>query len=255
MAVSVGLLVSIKTLMEVCVNGKTGFIDVASCTLHLGSGGSGAPVIYVIDSPEHPVGLASLAVGLRSNVVGIPVRDWGDSLTPWPASGLYRGEPDFGGRAHDTLAELCGHAIPNIERHNVLTPCSRAICGYSLAGLFALFALLHSDEFSGCACLSGSVWYEGWVEHLRTSDANLEERFAFLSVGTKEKRGARPILHGVQDNMQDCVRILETRGCTVRYQTGPGGHLQFVSERFDAGLGALDEWLSDTRQRGAIDRG
>ena len=254
MAVTVGLPVSIKTLMEDYVNSKAMFIDVSSCALHRGGGGNHAPIIFVVDSPEHPLDLAGLAVGRESHVVGVPVRDWGDSLTPWPATGLYRGEANFGGRAHDTLAELCGHVIPDIERRGGLVPCSRAICGYSLAGLFALFALLQGDAFSACACLSGSVWYEGWVDHLRKSDIDLAERFAFLSVGTKEKRAARPILKGVQDKMEECARILETRGCTVRYQTGPGGHLQFVPERFDVGLGALDDWLSDTRQRGTVDR-
>lgn len=215
----------------------------SSSVVHRGDGCADASVIYVVDAPEHPLDIASLATGRKTNVVTLPVRDWGDSLTPWPAPGLYRGEPDFGGRATETLAELCDLVIPDIERCEGFRPSSRAICGYSLAGLFALFALLHSDTFCACACLSGSVWYEGWVDYLRSSHTDLTGQFAFLSVGTKEKRAARPILHGVQDNMEDCARILEAHGCTVRYQTGPGGHLQFVSERFDAGLGKLDEWL------------
>ena len=226
------------------MNSGTGVIDVSSCVLHRGGGGDCAPAVFVVDSPEHPIGLVELAIGRSSNVVSVPVCDWGASLTPWPAPGLYRGEPDFGGRAHDTLTELCERTIPEIERREGLRPGTRAICGYSLAGLFALFALVHGDAFSACACISGSVWYEGWTEHLRASDVDLTGRFAYLSVGTKEKRAARPILHAVQNNMEDCTRILEKHGCTVRYQTGPGGHLQFVPERFDAGLGALDEWLS-----------
>ena len=229
---------------EVCVNGKSVRIDASSCILHRGSGGTCAPVVYVIDEPAHPVDLTALAAGRESNVVGVPVRDWGCNLTPWPAPGLYRGEPDFGGRAYDTLAELCERTIPEIERDAGLRPAMRAICGYSLAGLFALFALMHGDAFSACACISGSVWYEGWVEHLRARDVDLAGRYAFLSIGTKEKRAARPILHAVQDNMEDCARILEDHGCAVRYQTSPGGHLQFVSERFDTGISALDEWLS-----------
>ena len=232
------------THSEVCVASRTGFIEASSYALHRGSGGARAAVIYVVDSPEHPIDLASLVARCETNVVSVPIHDWGDSLTPWTAPGLYRGEPDFGGRAHETLEELCAHTIPLIERREGLRPGSRAICGYSLAGLFALFTLLQCEAFSACACLSGSVWYEGWVEHLRQSDVDLTGRFAFLSVGTKEKRAARPILHGVQDNMEDCARILRAHGCAVRYQTGPGGHLQFVSERFDAGLGALDGWLS-----------
>ena len=230
------------------MTGSTGFIDMSSSVVHRSDRCADAPVIYVVDAPEHPFDITPLAIGRAANVVTMPIRDWGDSLTPWPAAGLYRGEPDFGGRAPETLAELCDLAIPEIERREGLRPTSRAICGYSLAGLFALFALIHGDMFSACACLSGSVWYEGWVDRLRTSETDLAGRFAYLSVGTKEKRAARPILQAVQDNMEDCARILEAHGCTVRYQTGPGGHLQFVSERFDAGLRTLDEWLFARRQ-------
>ncbi len=231
------------SLEEECVTVGKGLIDDSTYSLHRGIAGPCAPAIYVIDAPEHPLDLAGLLDARSSNVVGVPIRDWGNSLTPWPAAGLYRGEPDFGGNAHKTLSELCEHTIPLVEHRERLRPSSRAICGYSLAGLFSLFALLHSDSFSACACLSGSVWYEGWVDHLRSADFDLTGRFAFLSLGTKEKRAARPILHGVQDNMEDCARILEAHGCTICYQTGPGGHMQFVSERFVAGLRALDEWL------------
>lgn len=205
---------------------------------------STTPVIYVVDSPEHPFDL-SLAQGLVARVVTLPVGNWNDALTPWPTPGLYRGEPDFGGQAAATLAELVNEAIPAVEQELGLAPCARALCGYSLGGLFALYALVSCDVFCACACLSGSVWYEGWVEHLRGLEKDLTGRFAFLSVGTKEKRAARPILKGVQRNMEDCAHILEQKGCEVCYRTGPGNHLQYVSERFAAGLTAIDGFLQE----------
>lgn len=219
-------------------------IDIATSTLSKGSDGPGGPVIYVIDSPEHPFDITGLATGRNATIVTIPVGNWNDALTPWPAAGLYREEPDFGGHAADTLDELCGLVIPAVEQREGLSPTSRAICGYSLGGLFALYALTHSGTFATCACLSGSVWYEGWTEHLRKLSPNLAGRFAYLSVGTKERKAARPILKTVQDRMEECVDILQECGCTVQYRTGPGNHMQHVAERFDAGLTALDEFLS-----------
>lgn len=203
-----------------------------------------APVIYVIDSPEHPFDVAPLVRDRRSTIVTIPILNWGDALTPWPAEGLYREEPDFGGRASETLAQLLTETIPTIEEREGITPRARAICGYSLGGLFSLYAFTHSDSFAACACLSGSVWYEGWVEHLRALELNLEGRFAFLSLGSKEKRGARPIMHTVQDNMEACAEILRERNCLVHYEVTPGNHMQHIPERFDAGLSALDAFLS-----------
>ena len=63
-------------------------------------------MIYVIDSPEHPLPVAEAAEGLRSRVTSVPVADWGDALTPWSAPALRPGEKDFGGRADKTLASL-----------------------------------------------------------------------------------------------------------------------------------------------------
>lgn len=208
------------------------------------------PVIYVIDSSEHPFDLGAVEVALASQVVPVPVSNWNEALTPWPAEGLYRGEPDFGGRAARTLQALVGETIPSIEGRTGLRPRARGVCGYSLGGLFAVYALTHSPAFDGCACLSGSLWYEGWVEYLRALDVDLCQRYAFLSIGTKERRAARPILKTTQAKMEECAQILEQKGCAVHYQTGPGNHMQYVKERFAAGLAALDEFLascSDSR--------
>lgn len=221
-----------------------GYLDATTTHVHVGAGGLGAPVIYVIDSPEHPFEAEPLLHGRTSTVVTIPVTDWNAALTPWPAAGIYRGEPDFGGQAANTLTEMLTDIIPAIERRAGLTPTKRALCGYSLGGLFALYGLTHSDILSACACLSGSVWYEGWVEHLRELPVDLTGRFAYLSIGTKERKAARPILKTVQDRMEQCATVLEERGCTVAYHTGPGNHMQHIGTRLDAGMTALDTFLA-----------
>lgn len=213
-------------------------------TVHRGQAGTEAPVIYVIDLPEHPFDIEPALQGRHVNLVKFPVQDWDDSLTPWPAPGLYRGDADFKGEAAITLAEIAEDAIPTIEREEGLRPRSRAICGYSLGGLFALYAFTHGGPFDAMACLSGSVWYEGWVEHLAALKPDLHGKYAYFTIGSKEKRAAPPILHTVQDNMERCADLLRTCGCEVHYEVGPGDHLHYHLERFDRGIGALDRWLS-----------
>lgn len=223
-------------------------IDMTGIKVVPSAGGTSVPVIYVVDSPEHPLAEGLLEQGRTATLVTIPVAHWNDALTPWPAPGLYREEPDFGGHAERTLSELVTSVIPAVEAREGLSPTARAICGYSLGGLFALYALTHCDAFAACACLSGSVWYEGWVEHLRELPLNLAGRFVYLSLGTKERKAARPLLKTVQDRMEECARILQERGATVEYRTGPGKHMQHVPERFDAGLTALEGYLSPTNE-------
>ena len=192
-------------------------------------------MIYVIDSPERLLDVAAVAEGLRSNVVSVPVADWGDALTPWPAPALRPGEKDFGGRADETLAVLA-------EMFDQ-APGPHAICGYSLGGLFALYAFVREPRLAACACLSGSVWYEGWVDWLYESAPDCVRRYAYFSVGKKEKRAGLPFRH-VEEDLAACADILRDCGCTVDVALGPGNHMQHVSERLSAGLAALDAFLA-----------
>jgi predicted alpha/beta superfamily hydrolase len=221
-----------------------GYLDPSRITVRTGTGGTSAPVIYLVDSPEHPFEEPQQAHALASTVVTLPIASWGDALTPWPAAGPYRDDPAFGGHAADTLAQPASEVMPHVETTHGLSPTRRAICGYSLGGLFSLYALTHSTGFDACGCLSGSVWYEGWVDHLAAMDLQLGGRFAFLSLGTKEKRGGTPLMRTVQDRMQSCERILRDHGCEVVFVTSPGNHMQHVPERIATGLQALDGFLA-----------
>ena len=191
-------------------------------------------MIYVIDSAEHSLPVAEAAAGLRSHVTRVPVESWGDALTPWPAPSLRPGEKDFGGRADETLASLA----ELLDR----VPGPHAICGYSLGGLFTLYAFVREPRFAACACLSGSVWYEGWVDWLRENAPDCAGRYAYFSVGKKEKRAGLPFRH-VEEDLAACAGVLRTQGCEVDMVLGPGSHMQHVSERLAAGLSALDAIL------------
>ena len=207
-----------------------------------GTGGSQAPVIYVVDAPDHPFGAQAFEGGRTGSVIRVPVRTWQDACTPWPAEALYRGSEPFGGKAAETLVEL-RDALPALEARWGIAPDRRAVCGYSLGGLFALHAFLHDPTWSACGCLSGSLWYEGWTEWMCESTPDLRGRYAYLSLGSKERRAARPLLKTVQERTEACVELLRDAGCAVDYRVVPGNHLSHVDERVSDGLAALDAWL------------
>lgn len=224
-----------------------GYVDWGNRAVYPGSAENGergvAPVIYVIDAPEHPVEPSVLSEQRQSTVIALPVHDWNDSLTPWPAPRIYRESEDFGGNAAMTLDELL-RVIPAIEQAEHLAPRSRAICGYSLAGLFALYAFVSSGEFSACACLSGSVWYKGWVDHLRALDFDAKGRFAYFTVGNKERKSRNRVFRTVEDDMAACADIVRANGGTADFLVGNGDHLHHIPERYSAGLHALDSFLA-----------
>lgn len=213
-------------------------VDFVSC------GDPEAPCICFVDMVEHPFHPERVAEGLHSNMIDIGYPDWDDTLTPWPAKGLYAGDPDFRGLAGDTLAELLKEILPAAEAEHGLSPSARGIAGYSLGGLFALFAFTRSDAFSAVSSMSGSVWYEGWTESLEGLPFDGRGKGAFLSLGESERLAKEEILHSVQDRTCETAGFLRSRGCSVEVSIGPGNHFQHGQERVRKGLEALDSMLN-----------
>lgn len=188
--------------------------------------------------------MEQVAEGLRCTVIPVMVDGWEARLTPWPAPALYREEDDYAGGAAETLAWLVDEELPRRERELELSPASYAIAGYSLAGLFALYAFLHDGRFAAVGCLSGSLWYDGWLQHLCGLDVATEGRYAYLSLGSKEKRASQARLKQVEERTAACVEELRSRGLRTDFVLNPGGHLTRVGARTRDGLLALDEFLA-----------
>ena len=233
--------------------------------------------IYFIDSPEHPFDLPKMPADLGCDIVKVPVADWNDALTPWPAQGLRHREP-FGGHADATLgallerveadaavdgdragtasvagdfrATVASAGVASASRAGAVPPIPPvppapcAIAGYSLGGLFALYAFVRSDRFMAAASLSGSLWYDGWNDFLATADFPGEGRFAYLSLGTKEKRGMRERLKTVEDETRRTETILRAKGVETRFALTPGAHFDHVEDRIASGLSVLGNYLS-----------
>lgn len=212
-----------------------------------GTGGADAPILYVVDMVAHPFDFAQAAQGLTCHVATLPVEDWNAQMTPWPAPGLYKGEDAYPGKAAQTLAEFANNSMPAIEEAHALHPRSRAIAGYSLGGLFALWSLITDDVFDAAASMSGSLWYPRWLDWLAETLCErrpLTNKYAYLSLGTKEKRARPEILKTVEVNTLATRDAFEAAGATTSYTTFPGGHMTGVPDRIRAGLIALDAHLA-----------
>ena len=205
-------------------------------------GNDRAPCIIFIDMAGHPFGIASAAPH-NANVIGIKYDDWNDSLTPWKAPGLRGGDPDFGGHADETLRQLVEEIVPRETEIHGLSPPAYGIAGYSLGGLFSLYAFIRSGMFSAVSSMSGSLWYEGWIEYLRNLDFCGEGKKAFLSLGDREERSGCAILRTVRNRTEETAKILRSRGCETEVSIGSGTHFQCIKERLESGLAFLDDAL------------
>jgi predicted alpha/beta superfamily hydrolase len=109
------------------------------------------PVVYIHTTDEEAEAVAKLQVNARFILVAVDGVDWDNDLSPWPAPKAFRNGNNFAGGADAYLKELTEDIVPTVEAKLGLTPCSRAIAGYSLAGLFAIYALYRTDIFSRAA--------------------------------------------------------------------------------------------------------
>ena len=104
-------------------------------------------------------------------------------FTPWPAEGVREGET-FTGEAEGYLRFLTETALPRLEKEYQASPLPehRAILGYSLGGLFALWAQTQGEWFQTAGSLSGSLWYPGWLDYSKAHPPRPGEKI-YLSLG------------------------------------------------------------------------
>lgn len=180
---------------------------------------------------HEPAGYADKFPGLT--FVCIYDFDWNSCLSPWPAERVFRKGEDFSGNADAFLAKV----------QNVIaeTECrERWIAGYSLAGLFSLYACQKTDLFRACASVSGSLWYPGWMDYLKENPVHAGA--VYLSVGDKEKDTKNPVMAKVEENTGAAAEIISAYAESV-FELNPGGHFGPSDERIMKGL----RWLMQVR--------
>jgi len=161
------------------------------------------------------------------------VDNWDDNLTPWAVDAKMKGRT-FAGRADALLAQVVREVVP-VVRANAS---KLYIAGYSLAGLFSLWALYNCEDLDGCACCSGSLWYPGWVDYAKAHQ--ISSARVYLSVGNREKNSKNEYMKTVeeayaieQDLLSSCENV------EWHFDLNEGGHFNDVNERVIKGI----NWL------------
>lgn len=154
----------------------------------------------------------------------VSCRDWNADLSPWPAPACFRGGADFAGRADAFLRLLTQDILPAAVSNSALSVSSVSILGYSLAGLFALYAMYKSPVFTSAASVSGSLWYPHFTEFLKNETPAAQAKFVYLSVGDREANTKNPVLCRVADKTREAACILEEKGIRTRLEFNPGNH-------------------------------
>ena len=165
-------------------------------------------------------------------LVAISDLDWNHDMAPWDRPAAFKnGEPFIGG-ADDYLRLLVEEIMPRAEKELSGPPAWRGIAGYSLAGLFALYAIYRTDVFSRVGCMSGSLWFPGFKEYVFSHEPKRR-------LGDKEAKTRNSVLKTVQENTEEIQAFYQSKGIDTVFQLNPGNHFVQGIERTIAGI----QWL------------
>ena len=202
----------------------------------------GAPVIYLNTYSDEGQQLfeATQTAGYPPfTLVAISDLDWNHDMAPWDSPAAFKkGEP-FTGGADDYLRLLVEEIIPRAEKGLAGPPAWRGITGYSLAGLFAVYAIYRTDMFSRVGCTSGSLWFPGFKEYIFSHEPKSRPDCIYFSLGDKEAKTRNPVLKTVQENTEEIQTFYQNKGIDTVFQLNPGNHFVQGIERTVAGI----QWL------------
>lgn len=170
------------------------------------------------------------------------VEDWNRELTPWPAPPVF-GKTPFGDGAADTLRFITGQLLPSLAAEGIHTAGTRLLLGgYSLAGLFALWAAYQTEVFDGIAAASPSVWFPRWTDYASASRPLASH--IYLSLGDKEEKARNPVMAQVGNALRRQHEILTAQGIDCLLEWNPGNHFVDSDRRMAKGFA----WLLNNRK-------
>ena len=201
-----------------------------------------APIIYLnaFSGEGQKVYEATQTAGCPPfTLVDVSDLDWNHDMAPWDSPPTFKNADPCTGGADDYLRLLTKEIIPAAEKEIGGIPCWRGLAGYSLAGLFALYAIYQTDLFSRVGSMSGSLWFPGMKEYIFSHEPQHQLDCIYFSLGDKESKTKNPILRTVQENTKEICAYYQRKGIDTVFRLNPGNHFVQSVEHTAAGI----DWL------------
>ncbi|MDP4089655.1 MAG: alpha/beta hydrolase-fold protein, partial [Bacillota bacterium] len=115
-------------------------------------------------------------------------------------------------------------------------PESTALIGYSLGGLVSIYSLYTCNTFGKIGSLSGSMWFEGWIDFMLTNMPADTGAEVYLSLGKGEERIRNQQMAKVGECTRKAAEILKrqlTSSENVALEWNNGGHFTEIPQRFE----------------------
>ena len=165
--------------------------------------------------------------------------EWNHDMSPWDIPPLSEKDTPFSGGANDFLKLLTGEIMPEAERSVNGKPAWRGIAGYSLAGLFAIYAVCQTELFSRTASISGSLWFPGIKEYLLSHELKGKTEHIYFSLGDREHHTRNRALKCVRQNTEEIAGFYKRQGIDTVFRLNPGNHFKNAVERSADGIAWL----------------
>ena len=215
-----------------------------------------SPLILLIEGEGEGAETARILTELGAKdhtLMSVQVPEWFRDLSPWPAELVFRGEPPMTGGADDFLSEILREILPAGLAELSDPPAWIGLAGYSLAGLFALYAAYRTGRFSRIASVSGSLWFPGFLDYARAHAFRRRPDAVYLSLGDREARTRNPVMRTVEENTAALAGWYRGLGLNTAFQLNPGNHFREPAFRTAKGI----RWLLDpveSGEPGGLDR-
>ena len=173
------------------------------------------------------------------NLLVIGNIDWNHDMSPWYMPSIYSKEKSFSGGADEYLKLLIDEILPKAKELIEGVPKFTGIAGYSLAGLFAVYAMYKTDVFDRVASMSGSLWFSNFIEYCKRNEYKRLPDKIYFSLGDKEANTRNPVLKTVQDKTIELSEYFKILGSEVIFELNPGNHFTDTILRSAKGIKAI----------------
>ncbi len=175
-----------------------------------------------------------------TTIVAITGMDWQNVFSPWPAKGVPAGDGDFKGESPEFLKTLTHNVIPQVEGVLGLgQDVERTLVGVSMSGLFALWQWMVCDTFVNIGSLSGSFWYEGFVNWMKNIAIPAKKGRGFFLLGDQESKTNVKEFRSVASDTAEVIALLKDAGIDVEFESVPGNHFSDPIPRLDLAFSAI----------------
>ncbi len=214
-------------------------MNIADYEVDLYTGGAGAPLVlmnaFENEGRDTFEELKKLTTGDFS-FAAVRIINWNMDMSPWKAAPVFKRDETFMGGADVYLDKLTEAILPAVISKIGCEPAYITLAGYSLAGLFAVYAMYRTPAFSRIVSASGSMWYPGFMEFSKTCELSSKPEKLYFSLGDKESRTRNKVMEPVERNTCELYKYYRSLGIDTVFELNPGNHFQNSAGRLAKGI-------------------